>query len=102
VSGTQLSGSAGRQHRRELTRLNRIINDMLFLAQVSQPQSQVALKPVALADEVARVVELFAFSAELKALSYVFRAGDSAGGPADVPAGTVEPVEQCDTAQPGR
>ena len=50
----------------ELTRLNRIINDMLFLAQVSQPQTQVALSPVALADEVARVSELFAFSAELK------------------------------------
>ncbi|WP_406819788.1 heavy metal sensor histidine kinase [Pseudomonas sp. KnCO4] len=50
----------------ELTRLNRIINDMLFLAQVSQPQAQVALKPMALADETARVVELFAFSAELK------------------------------------
>ncbi|CAK16973.1 heavy metal sensor histidine kinase [Pseudomonas entomophila] len=50
----------------ELTRLNRIINDMLFLAQVSQPQTQVVLSPVALADEVARVSELFAFSAELK------------------------------------
>ncbi|WP_236170027.1 heavy metal sensor histidine kinase [Pseudomonas parasichuanensis] len=53
----------------ELTRLNRIINDMLFLAQVSQPQSQVALQPVALADEVARVSELFAFSAELKGIT---------------------------------
>ncbi|MGE8113421.1 heavy metal sensor histidine kinase [Pseudomonas sp. NPDC086566] len=50
----------------ELTRLNRIINDMLFLAQVSQPQAQVALKPLALADEAAQVSELFAFSAELK------------------------------------
>jgi two-component system heavy metal sensor histidine kinase CusS len=50
----------------ELTRLNRIINDMLFLAQVSQPQTQVALLPLALADEAARVSELFAFSAELK------------------------------------
>ncbi|WP_194790524.1 heavy metal sensor histidine kinase [Pseudomonas sp. UFMG81] len=53
----------------ELTRLNRIINDMLFLAQVSQPQSQVALQPLPLADEVARVSELFAFSAELKGIS---------------------------------
>lgn len=52
----------------ELTRLNRIINDMLFLAQVSQPQAQIALKPIALADETARVVELFTFSAELKAV----------------------------------
>lgn len=50
----------------ELTRLNRIINDMLFLAQVSQPQAQVELKPLALADEVARVSELFAISAEVK------------------------------------
>ncbi|QHG63563.1 heavy metal sensor histidine kinase [Pseudomonas putida] len=50
----------------ELTRLNRIINDMLFLAQVSQPQAQVALKPLALAEEAAQVTELFAFSAELK------------------------------------
>jgi len=53
----------------ELTRLNRIINDMLFLAQVSQPQTQVALKPLALADETARVVELFTFSAELKGVA---------------------------------
>ncbi|QVM90341.1 heavy metal sensor histidine kinase [Pseudomonas entomophila] len=53
----------------ELTRLNRIINDMLFLAQVSQPQTQVALLPVALADEVLRVSELFAFSAELKGIT---------------------------------
>ncbi|MNJ08906.1 Sensor protein CzcS precursor [compost metagenome] len=50
----------------ELTRLNRIITDMLFLAQVSQPQAQVPLKPVSLADEVTRVSELFEFSAEQK------------------------------------
>jgi two-component system heavy metal sensor histidine kinase CusS len=50
----------------ELTRLSRIINDMLFLAQVSQPQSQLNRVPLALADEVSRVSELFAFSAELK------------------------------------
>lgn len=50
----------------ELTRLNRIINDMLFLAQVSQPQAQVLLKPLALADEAAQVAELFAYSAESK------------------------------------
>ncbi|WP_369990032.1 heavy metal sensor histidine kinase [Pseudomonas xanthosomatis] len=53
----------------ELTRLSRIINDMLFLAQVSQPQSQLNLVPVALADEVSRVSELFAYSAELKDIS---------------------------------
>ncbi|AXM96202.1 heavy metal sensor histidine kinase [Pseudomonas plecoglossicida] len=53
----------------ELTRLNRIINDMLFLAQVSQPQAQLALKPLALADEAQQVLELFAFSAEHKRLT---------------------------------
>ncbi|MDD2057744.1 heavy metal sensor histidine kinase [Pseudomonas sp. GD03860] len=53
----------------ELTRLNRIINDMLFLAQVSQPQTQVPLKPVNLADEVTRVSELFEFSAEQKGIA---------------------------------
>ncbi|MDF0731149.1 heavy metal sensor histidine kinase [Pseudomonas entomophila] len=52
----------------ELTRLNRMINDMLFLAQVSQPQAQLTLKPVALAEEAARVMELFTFGAELKAI----------------------------------
>ncbi|NIE75060.1 heavy metal sensor histidine kinase [Pantoea sp. Ap-967] len=52
----------------ELTRLNRIINDMLFLAQVSQPQAQVLLKPLALADEAAQVSELFAYTAEPKGI----------------------------------
>lgn len=57
----------------ELTRLNRIINDMLFLAQVSQPQAQLALKPLALADEAQQVLELFAFSAEHKRLTLQLR-----------------------------
>ncbi|HEK1684805.1 TPA: heavy metal sensor histidine kinase [Pseudomonas putida] len=52
----------------ELTRLNRIINDMLFLAQVSQPQALAMLKPLSLADETARVMELFDLSAELKGI----------------------------------
>jgi two-component system heavy metal sensor histidine kinase CusS len=52
----------------ELTRLNRIINDMLFLAQVSQPQTQIPLKPVALADEATRVSDLFEISAEQKGI----------------------------------
>ncbi|MBF8732061.1 MULTISPECIES: heavy metal sensor histidine kinase [Pseudomonas] len=52
----------------ELTRLNRIINDMLFLAQVSQPQAQVLFGPLALAQEAQRVCELFAVSAELKGI----------------------------------
>ncbi|MCY1446842.1 Sensor kinase CusS [compost metagenome] len=53
----------------ELTRLNRIINDMLFLAQVSQPHAQLPLKPVNLADEAKRVSELFEFSSEQKDIS---------------------------------
>ena len=53
----------------ELTRLNRIINDMLFLAQVSQPQAQLALKPLSLTDETQQVLELFSYSAEHKALT---------------------------------
>ncbi|PSS57069.1 heavy metal sensor histidine kinase [Pseudomonas sp. BBP2017] len=53
----------------ELTRLSRIINDMLFLAQVSQPHAQLPLKPVNLADEAKRVSELFEFSSEQKGIS---------------------------------
>ncbi|MFG0324997.1 heavy metal sensor histidine kinase [Pseudomonas sp. zjy_15] len=64
----------------ELTRLNRIINDMLFLAQVSQPHTQVALKPLALADEAARVVELFAYSAELKEIELSVQGWGTAQG----------------------
>lgn len=64
----------------ELTRLNRIINDMLFLAQVSQPQAQVALKPLALADETAQVVELFAISAEFKDIELRIRGWGTASG----------------------
>ncbi|MDD0974373.1 heavy metal sensor histidine kinase [Pseudomonas fontis] len=52
----------------ELTRLNRIITDMLFLAQVDQPTTQIQLKPVALADEVARIAELFSISAEARGI----------------------------------
>ena len=64
----------------ELTRLNRIINDMLFLAQVSQPQAQVALKPLALADETAQVAELFAISAEFKDIELRIRGWGTALG----------------------
>ncbi|TDF81704.1 heavy metal sensor histidine kinase [Pseudomonas sp. H9] len=53
----------------ELTRLSRIINDMLFLAQVSQPQSQLPLKPVNLADEARCVSELFEFASEQKGIN---------------------------------
>lgn len=53
----------------ELTRLSRIINDMLFLARVSQPQSQLSLKPVNLADEAKCVSALFEFNTEQKGIS---------------------------------
>ncbi|MCU1721210.1 heavy metal sensor histidine kinase [Pseudomonas sp. 5P_5.1_Bac1] len=50
----------------ELTRLSRIITDMLFLAQVDQPLTHVQLTTVALGDEARRVAELFDLSAESK------------------------------------
>ncbi|WP_437881529.1 heavy metal sensor histidine kinase [Pseudomonas sp. LRF_L74] len=53
----------------ELERLNRIVSDMLFLAQVSQPQSLVAFERVSLEDEVQRVVDLFSISAEERQIS---------------------------------
>lgn len=64
----------------ELTRLNRIINDMLFLAQASQPQAQLSQVPLALAEEAGRVVELFAFSAELKGVELRLRGWGTALG----------------------
>lgn len=50
----------------ELERVTRIVSDMLFLAQVSHPASQVSFQPVALEEEARRVMELFALSAEEK------------------------------------
>ena len=50
----------------ELERVTRIVSDMLFLAQVSQPAAQVNFEPVALDVEARRVMELFALSAEEK------------------------------------
>ncbi|AZC30935.1 heavy metal sensor histidine kinase [Pseudomonas chlororaphis] len=52
----------------ELERLTRIVSDMLFLAQVSHPASQVAFEEVSLGEEARRVTELFALSAEEKHL----------------------------------
>lgn len=50
----------------ELTRLSRIITDMLFLAQVDQPLARAQLTPVALGEEARRVAELFDLNAESK------------------------------------
>lgn len=52
----------------ELTRLSRIITDMLFLAQVEQPLVSMQLNPVDLADEARRVAALFEISAESRGL----------------------------------
>lgn len=52
----------------ELERVTRIVADMLFLAQVSQPASQARFTRVALGEEARRVVDLFALSAEDKQL----------------------------------
>ena len=57
----------------ELTRLNRIITDMLFLAQVEQPQVALHLHSVALGEEARRVAELFDFSAESKGITLSVR-----------------------------
>ncbi|SUD29112.1 putative two-component system sensor kinase [Pseudomonas fluorescens] len=53
----------------ELDRLARIVADMLFLAQVSHPAARASFTQVNLRDEAQRVMELFALSAEDKALS---------------------------------
>lgn len=57
----------------ELTRLNRIITDMLFLAQVDQPTARLQLTPVALGEEARRVAELFDLSAESKDITLKVR-----------------------------
>ncbi len=53
----------------ELERVTRIVSDMLFLAQVSHPKALLPREPVQLDEEVRKVAELFAFSAEEKALA---------------------------------
>ncbi|MFJ4372071.1 heavy metal sensor histidine kinase [Pseudomonas japonica] len=53
----------------ELTRLSRIITDMLFLAQVEQPLVKMQLNPVALDGEARRVAELFDISAESRGIT---------------------------------
>lgn len=60
----------------ELDRLARIVADMLFLAQVSHPAARASFTAVNLRDEALRVMELFALSAEDKALK-LSQAGDA-------------------------
>lgn len=60
----------------ELERVTRIVADMLFLAQVSQPASQARFARVSLAEEALRVMDLFALSAEDRQLKLELR-GDA-------------------------
>ncbi|NBF02075.1 heavy metal sensor histidine kinase [Pseudomonas sp. Fl5BN2] len=60
----------------ELERVTRIVADMLFLAQVSQPASQARFTRVSLGEEARRVMDLFALSAEDKQLELQLR-GDA-------------------------
>lgn len=53
----------------ELERVNRIVSDMLFLAQVSHPAAFVPFETIVLEDEAQRVVELFSLSAEDKRIT---------------------------------
>lgn len=64
----------------ELTRLTRIITDMLFLAQVEQPSMKMNLHPVALGEEARRVAELFDISAESKGVEVKVRGWGSVHG----------------------
>ncbi|EQM72051.1 heavy metal sensor histidine kinase [Pseudomonas tohonis] len=50
----------------ELDRVTRIVSDMLFLAHVSHPASQVQFEAVALEDELQRVGDLFSLSGDEK------------------------------------
>ncbi|MCU0121126.1 heavy metal sensor histidine kinase [Pseudomonas sp. B2M1-30] len=50
----------------ELERVARIVSDMLFLAQASHPTAHAPFESITLEDEVLKVVELFALSAQDK------------------------------------
>ncbi|UQS17011.1 heavy metal sensor histidine kinase [Pseudomonas sp. HS6] len=50
----------------ELERVARIVSDMLFLAQASQPMAHASFEPIALEEEAFRVAELFSLSAQDK------------------------------------
>lgn len=53
----------------ELERVTRIVSDMLFLAQVSDPVSQIQFEKLSLVDETLKVVDLFSISADEKQIS---------------------------------
>ncbi|UVJ41948.1 heavy metal sensor histidine kinase [Pseudomonas sp. LS1212] len=53
----------------ELERVTRIVSDMLFLAQVSDPASQIQFEKISLLDEALKVVDLFSISADEKKVS---------------------------------
>ncbi|WP_192561614.1 heavy metal sensor histidine kinase [Pseudomonas gozinkensis] len=48
----------------ELERVARIVSDMLFLAQASQPAAHASFEPIALEQEAFRVADLFSLSAQ--------------------------------------
>jgi len=50
----------------ELERVARIVSDMLFLAQASQPMAHASFEPIALEEEALRVADLFSLSAQDK------------------------------------
>lgn len=50
----------------ELERVARMVSDMLFLAQASQPSAHASFEPIALEEEALRVVELFSLTAQDK------------------------------------
>lgn len=53
----------------ELGRVTRIVSDMLFLGQVSDPASQIQFEKISLVDEALKVVDLFSISADEKSIS---------------------------------
>ncbi|WP_085725947.1 heavy metal sensor histidine kinase [Pseudomonas sp. R37(2017)] len=53
----------------ELERVARIVSDMLFLAQTSQPTAQTPFESIALEDETRKVAELFSLSAQDKQIN---------------------------------
>ncbi|MDG0898667.1 heavy metal sensor histidine kinase [Pseudomonas sp. GD03721] len=59
----------------ELDRVTRIVSDMLFLAHVSHPASQVQFDTVALDDELQRVGDLFSLSGEEKGVHLEYCGG---------------------------
>ncbi|QTD31386.1 heavy metal sensor histidine kinase [Pseudomonas fluorescens] len=50
----------------ELERVARIVSDMLFLAQASQPAAHASFEPIALEEEASKVADLFSLTAQDK------------------------------------